>query len=56
MADSYVPLHVPFYDDGEFRVYDLSEGHFVATRINGSLHYRGTLKGCALWILRQQGR
>lgn len=56
MADAYVPLHSPFYDDGEFRVYERSEGHFTATKINGAIHFQGTLKDCAKWILRQQGR
>lgn len=54
MADAYVPLHTPFYDDGEFRVYERSEGHFTATRCNGSIHFQGSLRSCADWIERER--
>ena len=56
MAEAYIPLHAPFYDDGEFRVYERSEGHFTATRVNGAVHYQGDLRGCARWIESQKGR
>jgi hypothetical protein len=56
MAESYVPLYAPFYDDGEFQVHELSEGHYQASLINGAVHFRGSLQSCAGWILRERER
>lgn len=52
---SYIPDTAPFWTDGTFQVHERSEGHYTASRCNGMVHFQGSLKSCAEWILRQQG-
>lgn len=54
MSEPYHPQREPFWTDDEFAVWELQEGHYVASRINGAVHFRGSLKSCAQWIENQR--
>lgn len=54
MTEPYKPTSEPFWTDGTFQVHELQEGHYVASRINGAVHFRGSLKSCCQWIEREQ--
>lgn len=54
MTEPFIPSpdHRPFYAAAGFRVWEMSEGHYLAAEDNGPLTYRGDLAGCARWIAR----
>lgn len=54
MPQPYIPLTDPFWSDGTFQVHERSEGHYTASRINGAVHFQGSLKSCAEWIERER--
>ncbi len=53
MVDPYIPLSKPFWTDGIYQVHERSEGRYTASRINGSIHFQGSLSSCAQWLERE---
>lgn len=52
-SESYAD-NEPFWTDGTFQVFERSEGHYTASRVNGSVYFRGSLESCANWIAKER--
>lgn len=55
VSEGYVPKGDPFWTDGEFSVWERSEGKFTVARNKGGDTFRGDLAACAAWIERNRG-